>query len=43
MKGVNHLKVFGIIVIVFMTLITIGYTMNQETRNPFLNVSLKME
>ena len=34
MKGVNHLKVFGIIVIVFMTLITIGYTMNQETRNP---------
>lgn len=34
MKGVNHLKVFGIIVIIFMTLITVGYTMNQETRNP---------
>lgn len=34
MKGVNHLKVFGIIVLVFMTLITVGYTMQQETRNP---------
>lgn len=33
MKGVNHLKVFGIIVIIFMTLITVGYTMQQETRN----------
>ena len=32
MKGVNHLKVFGIIVIIFMTLITVGYTMNQETK-----------
>ena len=34
MKGVNHLKVFGIIVIIFMTLITVGYTMNQGARNP---------
>ncbi|MGL4336857.1 MAG: rod shape-determining protein MreC [Turicibacter sp.] len=34
MKGVNHLKVFGIIIFVFMSLITIGYTMNQETLNP---------
>ncbi|MDE5977314.1 MAG: rod shape-determining protein MreC [Turicibacter sp.] len=33
MKGVNHLKVFGIIVLVFMTLITVGYTMQQEARN----------
>ena len=29
MKGVNHLKVFGIIV-----LITVGYTMHNETLNP---------
>ncbi|MBP3908353.1 MAG: rod shape-determining protein MreC [Turicibacter sp.] len=33
MKGVNHLKVFGIIVLIFMTLITVGYTMHQETKN----------
>ena len=34
MKGVNHLKVFGIIVLIFMTLITVGYTMHNETLNP---------
>ena len=34
MKGVNHLKVFGMIVLIFMTLITIGYTMHNETINP---------
>lgn len=34
MKGVNHLKIFGIIVLIFMTLITVGYTMHQETLNP---------
>lgn len=34
MKGVNHLKVFGMIVLIFMTLITIGYTMHNETVNP---------
>ena len=32
MKGVNHLKVFLIIVLVFMTFITVVYTMHQETR-----------
>ena len=36
MKGVNHLKVFGIIVLIFMTLITVGYTMHQETKNSVL-------
>ncbi|HAX72694.1 MAG TPA: rod shape-determining protein MreC [Firmicutes bacterium] len=34
MKGVNHLKVFGIVLFVFISLITIGYTMNNENLNP---------
>ncbi len=34
MKGVNHLKAFGIIVLVFLSMMTLGYTMNKETFNP---------
>ena len=31
MKKMNHLKVFGIIVVIFMILITIGYTVQRDT------------
>ena len=34
MKGVNHLKTFAIIVLVFLSLMTVGYTMNKDTFNP---------